>query len=245
MAKKRKGGGSKLSRTEVVTVRLDPKLRFSAELAAREQNRTLSSFIEWSVQNSLKQVVATYKKDGTPKNYIPDVVEEVWSSDEVTRFLYLAMSYPSLLAYDEIELWDLINKHKVFWGADYEYDHVQDFPYATARYPNTELIEEFWPMLKRVVNGEISEDELKSKLPSKIDLIRNALKKMIEENESKEEMVQAIPEMDEKLKNIFFDALEHKATQAQQILEAMEKGGDELEQALEIIKLAKKESESH
>ena len=48
MAKERtaKGGGAKLSRSETVTVRLDPKLRYLAELGARSQRRTVSSFIE-------------------------------------------------------------------------------------------------------------------------------------------------------------------------------------------------------
>ena len=39
----RKAGGGKLSRSETVTVRLDPKLRYLAELAARIHRRTLSS----------------------------------------------------------------------------------------------------------------------------------------------------------------------------------------------------------
>ena len=41
---KRKGGGGKLARSETVTVRLDPKLRYLAELAARIQRRSVSSF---------------------------------------------------------------------------------------------------------------------------------------------------------------------------------------------------------
>ena len=36
----RKSGGGKLSRSETVTVRLDPKLRYLAELAARIHRRT-------------------------------------------------------------------------------------------------------------------------------------------------------------------------------------------------------------
>ena len=52
----KKGGGGKLSRSETVTVRLDPKLRFAAELAARKHRRTLSSFIEWAVEESVKNV---------------------------------------------------------------------------------------------------------------------------------------------------------------------------------------------
>ena len=45
----RKGGGGKLSRSETVTVRLDPKLRYLAELAARLHRRTLSSYVEWAI----------------------------------------------------------------------------------------------------------------------------------------------------------------------------------------------------
>ena len=54
-ADKRKGG-SKLARSETVTVRLDPKLRYLAELAARKQRRSLSSYIEWAVEDSLSRV---------------------------------------------------------------------------------------------------------------------------------------------------------------------------------------------
>ena len=53
---KRKGGGGKLARSETVTVRLDPKLRYLAELAARKQRRTVSSFIEWAVEQSFSGV---------------------------------------------------------------------------------------------------------------------------------------------------------------------------------------------
>ena len=51
---KRRGGGGKLARSETVTVRLAPKLRYLAELAARKQRRTLSSFIEWAIEETLE-----------------------------------------------------------------------------------------------------------------------------------------------------------------------------------------------
>jgi hypothetical protein len=37
-------------------VRLDPKLRYLAELAARKQRRTVSSFIEWTIEEALKNI---------------------------------------------------------------------------------------------------------------------------------------------------------------------------------------------
>ena len=53
--RKRDGGTPK--RSEVVTVRLDPKLKYLAELAARKHRRPLSSFIEWAVEQSLSGLV--------------------------------------------------------------------------------------------------------------------------------------------------------------------------------------------
>src|SRR4051794_21564371 len=50
-------GGAKLNRSETVTVRLDPKLNYLCELAARAQRRTKSSFIEWAVADSLRNVI--------------------------------------------------------------------------------------------------------------------------------------------------------------------------------------------
>ena len=56
MVAKKKGAGGNLTRTQVVTVRLDQKLRYLAELAALKQRRTLSSYIEWAIQDSLSRV---------------------------------------------------------------------------------------------------------------------------------------------------------------------------------------------
>lgn len=48
-----RNGGSKLSRSETVTVRLDPMTRYLAVLAGRNQRRTLSSYIEWAIQSAI------------------------------------------------------------------------------------------------------------------------------------------------------------------------------------------------
>jgi hypothetical protein len=56
LAERKKGGGSKLFRTELVSVRIDPKLRFAVELAARKQRRTASSFVEWAIEEAIKRL---------------------------------------------------------------------------------------------------------------------------------------------------------------------------------------------
>jgi hypothetical protein len=104
-------GGGKLVRSETVTVRLDPKLRYLAELAARMQRRTLSSFIEWAIEDALKRV-ALHR--GTGFNGDDDVTVEqeanrLWDVDGAERFARLAVRYPELLTYEDQQVWKLLN----------------------------------------------------------------------------------------------------------------------------------------
>ena len=112
----RKIGGGKLSRSETVTVRLDPKLRYLAELAARLQRRTLSSYIEWAIEGSLdNNVLKADPSDGRGPS-IRDEAEALWDVDEADRFAKLALSYPHLLTHDEQVLWKFIRESYPLWG---------------------------------------------------------------------------------------------------------------------------------
>jgi len=55
MAKSRNNKTQKLGRSEVVTIRLDPRLKFGAKMAAAKCRRTLSSFAEWAIAEALKK----------------------------------------------------------------------------------------------------------------------------------------------------------------------------------------------
>src|SRR5687768_2422071 len=93
----RKGGGGKLSRSETVTVRLDPKLRYLAELAARLHRRTLSSYIEWAIKASLdtESVRPTNLSGRDASDHtIGNEAEYLWDVDDADRFAKLAMRYP-------------------------------------------------------------------------------------------------------------------------------------------------------
>ncbi|TAE80789.1 MAG: hypothetical protein EAZ74_06095 [Alphaproteobacteria bacterium] len=99
--------GSKQNRSETVTIRLDPKLKYLAEIAARKQRRTLSSFIEWAVDQSLKHV--TLEEHYNNEVSVADCAIKLWDIDESERFLRLAISFPELLNYDEQEIFKLIS----------------------------------------------------------------------------------------------------------------------------------------
>ena len=85
MGVSKKGGGGKLARTQVVTVRLDPKLRFAAELVARKQRRTLSSMIEWTIEAAIDSVMIT------EDIALSQVVAQAWNAEATVRFIRLAL----------------------------------------------------------------------------------------------------------------------------------------------------------
>jgi hypothetical protein len=105
----------KLLRSVTVSVRLDPKLRYFAELAARKQRRTLSSYIEWIIEESLE-------RNGLNSYGGPMLAEEassLWDVDEADRFVKLAVRHPDLLTHDEQVRWKLICENGAVWHGKY------------------------------------------------------------------------------------------------------------------------------
>jgi len=114
----RRKGGAKLSRSETVSVRLDPKLRYLAELAARRQRRSLSSYIEWAIEDSLKHCAL----DLNSGQVVADEAEALWDVDEADRFARLALRHPELLTHDEQVLWKLVRDNGYVWRGRYASD---------------------------------------------------------------------------------------------------------------------------
>jgi len=150
-----RGGGSKLQRTETVTLRLDPKLRYLTELASRKQRRTVSSFIEWAIEQALSSVELDDKTHTT----VAQVAGRLWDTDEADRLAKLGIYYPDLLTYDEQVLWKLIQECAFLWRGDrnepggwtaQERDEALDYP----------QLRENWETLKKVASGEADSSEL-------------------------------------------------------------------------------------
>jgi hypothetical protein len=127
-----KKGGS-LTRSEIVTVRLDPKTRYLAELAARVQRRTLSSFVEWAIAQAVEAQPVNGRTLG-------QVADDLWDTDEADRFVMLAMNHPTLLNHDEQVLWKVIRECSELW--------------TERGRPMLKEIREKWPMLQEVARGE-------------------------------------------------------------------------------------------
>jgi len=109
-------------RTEVFALRLDPKLKYLAELAARKQHRSLANFVEWALDSALRTTVIDEK---TGKK-VWEEAETLWDISEPGRFFRLLETHPELLSYEEQKLFFTIKNHKIF-NPEVE----QDFGFCT------------------------------------------------------------------------------------------------------------------
>lgn len=130
---RKKGGGGKLNRSEIVQARLDPTIHMAAEIMARSERRTLSSFIEHVIEQAAK----TYNVkrnlffpwwSSDPDLYCADklysksdittvekAVQDTKAEHEAMRFFKFAMYFPDLLNKHEEEMFSKITFTKYFW----------------------------------------------------------------------------------------------------------------------------------
>lgn len=162
------GGGSKLNRSETVTIRLDPKLRYLTELAARKQRRTVSSFIEWAIQRALDSVILREAYDqyhgGTLEESLGDQSEALWDTDEPDRLAKLGLHYPELLTHDEQVLWKLIRECGLLWKGKYDKEGCWQWELKTDSLIFQRL-RKHWDTFQQVASGEAD----KSSLPKWIE----------------------------------------------------------------------------
>ena len=166
---KRKGGG-KLARSETVTVRLDPKLRYLAELAARKQRRSLSSYIEWAVEDSLARVLL--HEDMNSRTSVADESITLWDVDEADRFAKLAFAHPDLMTHDEQVRWKLIRENGALWRGRYN-GPQEEFTWTPIEEDLVlENLRRHWSVLCDVASGALGKESLppwaktKAKLPT-------------------------------------------------------------------------------
>lgn len=152
-----KGSRSKRARSEVVTVRLDPKLRFAADLAARKQRRTLSSFVEWAIEDALGRYSVAQDPFGSDLTAL-DVANSTWDVDESDRFAALALTCPELLTHDEQVLWKLVRENGWVWRGSYQ-DGVWTWKVRLEKLRLGEL-RKHWETFCQVAAGELGPEKL-------------------------------------------------------------------------------------
>ncbi len=147
--RKPKTGGGKLSRSQVVTVRLDPRMRYLAELAARKDRRTLSAFIELAIEDRVRPLLP-------PVNRMQIGPKELWSPDPAERFARLAIQHPDLLTDEQQALWTAIKDSNLLWLGGDQLQGSWEWDWGRLERDVFPKLREHWNVFNRVALGETS-----------------------------------------------------------------------------------------
>jgi hypothetical protein len=148
--------GGRAIRSEVVQIRLDPKIRYIAELSARRHRRTLSNYIEWAIEQSFKNVLLRENPEAPHLNVsIAQRANTLWDVYEADRFIKLTEECPDLLTHEEQILLKLIHACDFLWRKPDETLVSNDRRWLS---PETHLIferlREHWDAFKAVAKGD-------------------------------------------------------------------------------------------
>lgn len=108
--KKRSAEAKQGSKTDALSIRIDPRLRYGLELLARQQRRSVTGVVEWAIERALRDESIT-DQGGT----FAEALRDLWSPNEFERLVYLATKYPDLMTYEESRMWRVILDTEDFW----------------------------------------------------------------------------------------------------------------------------------
>jgi hypothetical protein len=134
MMKKPPHGSS--SRTNTLSVRLQPRTRYALELLARRRHTTITGVLEAAIQRVIADPdEGLFDPPAGPRGKPESILEKVLDPVEADRLVKLAMNNPSLMNYDEERLWKTIRENSSLWI-------VKDRP-------DFKAIRERWPALSK------------------------------------------------------------------------------------------------
>jgi hypothetical protein len=151
-------------RSEVVTVRLDPRLKYLAEIAARKQRRTLSGYIEWAVEQSLQKVLLR-ETDNSHDDVSVAAAESMfnlWDVEEADRVVRLAIEFPELLTYEEQLIWKLVRDCGYVWKGHFsKVDGKWEWTVSNDKVI-WDRLRENWETFRKVADGDLPKERLPS-----------------------------------------------------------------------------------
>lgn len=164
-----KKGGGKLNRSQTVTLRLDPRLKYLTDIAGRTQHRTTSSFIEWAIEKSLSQI--ELYSDQNNHVSLADEANNLWDIEECDRVVKLGLNYPHILSLEEQAIWKVITTNLFFWRYLNRTDDSR--PEVSERSLVLQSVRENWETIKAVAEGNAD----RADLPSARDRQKSASRK--------------------------------------------------------------------
>jgi len=152
--RQKRASGGRLTRSETVTVRLDPRLNYLCELAARVERRTKSSFIEAMLDQKVHETQINPRSSGET---VGGLADKLWHVEDYKRLLAIAEHAPHLMTIDEQQIWATIEDADYFWYGRWNSISEEDLIYHepdSLPYLEQEKVRDLWPVILKVASGE-------------------------------------------------------------------------------------------
>lgn len=144
------GRGARLTRTDVLTVRIDPRLNYLLEIAARLERRTKSSFAESVLEEAVGRVLDQVGISKLRCETKGELAALLWHPEPWCRLQILAERFPDAMTVEDQEIWTFLKEVDVFWVD------------ATTRERRLDalLLRDIWPVVQAVIAGHLSVTDL-------------------------------------------------------------------------------------
>ena len=127
-------------RTEALAMRLDPQIKYMAELVSRQERRSLTSFVEWAIDQALREVRLNVEGVDVPA---AQAMDRLWDIDGAERLRKLSERCPNLLNYEEHRLMHLV--------VNFMTDGAKPLRFTNGGEINWSLVKACWQQLKDYV----------------------------------------------------------------------------------------------
>jgi hypothetical protein len=144
-------------------MRLDPQLKYLAELAARRQRRSLANFFEWAIEDTLRRVALRDASDSGQELSAANAGPMLWDQREPDRVLKLARECPDLLNYEEQRYLSVVNDFELR-GKSGKLESV----FKSDERVDLDLVRGCWEEIKNYALGKIGEDKLAKKIDEQL-----------------------------------------------------------------------------
>jgi len=153
---------AKMNRSETVSIRLDPRLNYLCDLAARSQRRTKSSFIEAAIDEKISSMNISNWRDLDYEQTLGERADYLWHVRERERLISLGLAAPHLMTFEEQEVWAVICEVGYFWRG--RYSGNGETQYWSWNFNedsiNRSRVENEWEKVLLVAEGELEKSEL-------------------------------------------------------------------------------------
>ncbi len=134
-------------RTNVVTLRVTPQMRFGLELLAQERGETLTEVVTWAVSEMFGTEQVGLLRFATGESMATRVLDRVWSPHEHERVVRLGMYFPELMSARQRHLWSRVRESRKYWksGSAPSHPEPDDVDWS--------VLARDWPGLTRAAEG--------------------------------------------------------------------------------------------